>query len=111
MSNDHGLARQQERPPWMSNTTIPIELTPEDRSLLLRYGYPHEPIERELLACEGSDSIVFVPMDSFYLEKLIGDLCYSINRMKSGSLQNRLIDLCERLESAERYGDGTLYDF
>lgn len=95
----------------MGNEIIEIELTPEERSHLLRYGYPFEQIERALKACEGSDDIEIVPMDSFYLEKLIGDLCYSINRMKSGALQTKLLHLCDRLEAAEQYGDGMLDEF
>ena len=92
----------------MGKELIEIELTREERSLLLRYGYPFEQIENALKACEGSDAIEVVAMDSFYLEKLIGDLCYSINRMKSGALQNQLLHLCDRLEAAEQYGHGIL---
>jgi hypothetical protein len=44
-------------------------------------------------------------------ERLIGDLSKSINDMASGSLQNTLFDLCERLEAAERYGSGMLDEF
>jgi len=95
----------------MSSEMINIELMPEERSDLLQYGYPFEQIKNALLAQENSDCIAIVPMNSFYLEKLIGDLCYSINRMQSGSLQDRLLELCDRLESAERYGEGILYDF
>ena len=47
-------------------------------------------------------------MDRYELERLIGDLCYSINHMQSGALQNQLLTLCDRLEAAERYGDGML---
>lgn len=92
----------------MANDVIKIQLTPEERSLLLRYGCPFEPIERALTASKGSGRIEIVPMDSFYLEKLIGDLCRSINHMEGGAVQNRLLELCDRLEAAERYGDGML---
>lgn len=47
-------------------------------------------------------------MDPFELERLIGDLCISINDMKGGRLQNELLNLCDRLEAAEKSGDGTL---
>ncbi len=49
-----------------------------------------------------------VPIDRFNLEQLIGNLCYSINRAKPGKLQDELVALCDRLEAAERYGDGDL---
>ncbi len=92
----------------MAREMIDIQLTPEERSLLMRYGYPFEQIQRALKACESSREIEIVPMDSFELERLIGDVCRSINHMKSGATQNQLLDLCDRLEAAERYGDGML---
>ena len=87
---------------------IEIPLTPDERSLLLRYGYPFEQIEQALKACETSDDIEIVPMDSFELDKLIGDVCRSINHMKNCATQDELNDLCDRLEAAETYGDGML---
>ena len=47
-------------------------------------------------------------MDWFELEQLIGDMCRSINHMNGGALQDQLLDLCDRLEAAEQYGDGML---
>ena len=47
-------------------------------------------------------------MDPFELERSIGDLCISINDMQGGRVQNALLDLCERLEAAEKYGEGML---
>jgi hydroxypyruvate isomerase len=92
----------------MTRETIDIQLTPEERSLLLRYGYPFEQIEQALKACESIREIEIVPMDRFELGQLIGDVCRSINHMKSGATQNQLLDLCDRLEAAEAYGDGML---
>ena len=92
----------------MARETIDIQLTPEERSLLLCHGYPFERIEQALKACESSLDIETVPMDCLELERLIGDVCRSINQMKSGATQNQLLDLCDRLEAAERYGDGML---
>jgi hypothetical protein len=92
----------------MARETIKIQLTPEERSLLLRYGYPFEQIEQALKACESSREIEIVPMDRFELERLIGDVCYSINHRTSGATQNHLLELCDRLEYAEKYGDGML---
>ena len=92
----------------MARELIEIQLTPDERSLLLRYGYPFEQIEQALKACETSDDIEIVPMDWFELEKLIGDVCRSINHMNGGAIQDQLLDLCDRLEAAEQYGDGML---
>jgi len=92
----------------MKREVVEIQLTPAERSLLLRYGYPFERIERALKACSKSDAIEIIPMDRFELERLIGDLSCSINDMRDGALQDKLHALCERLEAAERYGDGML---
>jgi hypothetical protein len=93
----------------MPQDIIEMQLTSAERSLLLRYGYPFAQIERALEACcSTSDAIEIVPMDRHELERLIGDLCRSINHMKPGALQNQLLNLCDRLEAAERYGDGML---
>jgi hypothetical protein len=92
----------------MERETIEMQLTPQERTLLLRHGYPFERIEQSLKACESSRDIELVTMDRFELELLIGDVCRSINDMKSGRTRNQLVELCDRLEAAERYGDGML---
>jgi hypothetical protein len=92
----------------MPQDVIEMQLTSAERSLLLRYGYPFAQIEHALKACSTSAAIEIVPLDRYELERLIGDLCRSINDMKSGALQNQLLNLCDRLEAAERYGDGML---
>jgi hypothetical protein len=101
---------QQMRAPRqsMNRNSIEVQLTPEERSLLLRYGYPFEQIEQALKACESSGDIEIIPMDPFELERLIGDLCISINDMNGGKLQGELLDLCDRLEAAEKSGEGML---
>ena len=90
----------------MKRETIEIPLTLEERSLLLRHGYPFEQIEHALKACEASPDIEIIPIDWFELEQLIGDVCRSINHMNGGALQDQLLGLCDRLEAAEEYGDG-----
>ena len=95
----------------MARETIDIQLTPTERSLLLRYGYPFARIEQALKARSASKAIEIVPMDRFELERLIGDLSRSINDMNGGRVQDQLLTLCDRLEAAERYGDGMLDTF
>jgi len=92
----------------MARDVIEMQLTPEERSLILQYGYPFERIEAALKALKESCEIEIVPLDCFELERLIGDLCFSINKRTSGRLQNKLLDLCDRLEAAEQYGEGML---
>jgi hypothetical protein len=92
----------------MHREVIDMELTAEERSLLLRYGYPFARIQAALQACAGSKMIETVPLDVFELERLIGEVCRSINDMKRGAVQDKLFDLCDRLEAAQRYGEGQL---
>ena len=92
----------------MDRELLEIELTAEERALILQYGYPFDGIEQSLEACHDSKGIEVVPIDTFELERLIGDLSISINDMKGGAVQHKLLDLCDRLEAAERSGDGRL---
>lgn len=92
----------------MNRETILVQLWPEERTLLLKYGYPFDRIEKALQKYATSGAIEIVHLDRFELERMIGDLCYSINKRTGGHLQDQLIDLCDRLEAAERYGEGML---
>ena len=47
----------------INRNSIEVQLTPEERSLLLRNGYPFEQIEQALKACESSSDIEIIPMD------------------------------------------------
>lgn len=92
----------------MDRKIVEIEFTPEERDLIRRYGYPFARIEQALAACRNSNDIETVPIDVFELERLIGDLSISINDMRAGATQDKLLDLCDRLEAVQRYGDGQL---
>ena len=92
----------------MVHDVIRMRLTAAERGLLLRYGYPFSESEAALKACAASQDIEWVPIDRFNLEQLIGNLCCSINQTKPGPFQDDLLELCSRLETAERYGDGEL---
>jgi hypothetical protein len=85
-----------------------MQLTAAERLLLLRYGYPFSQSEGALTACAASQDIERVPIDRFDLRQLINNLCHSIHRAKPGRLQDALFELCDRLEAAERHGDGDL---
>ena len=87
---------------------IEIQLLPEEQALLLNYGYPFEPERKQLERLVGRNQLGTITISAFYLDKLIGDLCYSINKRTSGRVQDQLIDRCDRLAYAERTGDGML---
>ena len=88
--------------------TIQIELLPEEQELLLKYGYPFEPEKEQLKKFLARGEIGTLSISPFYLERMIGDLCYSINKRTRGRIQDELVELCDRLEYIERTGDGSL---
>lgn len=87
---------------------IEIELLPEERALLLEYGYPFPDAKSQLEQHSASDDVEVLTISRFYLNQMIGDLSHSINKRTTGHIQSSLIQLCDRLEVAERYGDGEL---
>ena len=87
---------------------IEIELLPEERELLLQYGYPFPDAKAQLEKHAASDDFEVLTISHFYLNQMIGDLSYSINKRTKGGIQRDLIELCDRLESVERYGDGEI---
>jgi hypothetical protein len=93
----------------MDGPTIDIELTPRERALILRYGYPFDQIKQALLAVSKSKRVELVSLDEFEVDKLIGDLCRSIKHEEGGlRIQAELDELCSRIEYALRTGDGQL---
>ena len=88
---------------------IDIELTPRERKLILRYGYPFDQIKQALSSVSSSRRIECVSLDEHEVGWLIGDLCRSINREEGGRrVQAELDELCTRIEYARKTGDGDL---
>jgi len=87
---------------------IEIELLPGERELLLEYGCPFSDAKAQLEKCASSHDVEVLTISRFYLNQMIGDLSYSINKRTKGRIQRALVELCSRLEIAERYGDGEL---
>jgi hypothetical protein len=91
----------------MSDLTETIELTYIDRDLILKYGYPFERLESALKRWPKRQGVRKVRMSQYELEMLIGELSRSFNDEQTGTDEDEVLDLCERLEYAERTGDGT----
>jgi hypothetical protein len=88
---------------------IDMELTPRERALILRYGYPFDQMKQALLAVASSKRVEAVSLDEYEVDLLIGDLCRSINHEEGGRrIQAELDELCTRIEYAQRTGDGDL---
>lgn len=80
--------------------TIEVELSARERQLILQYGYPFDRIKAAVRKCLDSQDYEVLDLDQFELERLVGDLSYSINKRTTGRLQMELNELCERLENA-----------
>ena len=87
---------------------IKIQLLPEERQLILEYGYPFPDAKKQLQRLAASDDIEVLIISQFYLQQMIGDLSYSINKRTKGRVQYELNDLCDRLEYIEQTGDGKI---
>jgi hypothetical protein len=96
----------------MAKATIDIQRTPNERALILRYGYPFDQIRTALLAVTSSEQVETVSLDAYEVDRLIGDLCRSINHVEGGfAVQSQLDELCHRIEYAKQTGDGELEMF
>ena len=77
---------------------VDVELSQEERALILQYGYPFPRIKDAVRAMDGSSSVETVALDRFDLKRLVGDLFISIKESEDHGLRTRLDELCERLE-------------
>jgi len=90
---------------------LEIELVPEERELILQYGYPFSDVKEQLEKHASSPHVEVLVISRFYLKHLLGELACSINNDTKGNVQLALNDLCDRLEMVERYGDGELEEW
>ena len=92
----------------MGDLTEKIQLTLEERELLLKHGYPFDRLEMALRRWSRTKAVKQIAMSANELEILFGELSRSINRGELGSDEEQVVDLCARLEYAENHGDGDL---
>jgi hypothetical protein len=69
----------------MQRDVIEVELSPEERSLILRYGYPFDRIKQALAAYQKSRTIEIVPLDKFELERLCPSGKRAISDLTTGT--------------------------
>ena len=92
----------------MPDLTEKIQLTYEERDLILKYGYPFDRLAKALRRRPSKQVIRTVSMSEYELKMLIGELCRSFNHEQCSEDEDAVLDLCDRLEYAERTGDGEL---
>lgn len=74
-----------------------VQLTPEERELILKHAYPFDRLAKVLRRHVSSEAIRTVSMSAYELEMLIGELSRSFNHGQCGQDEDAVIDLCERL--------------
>jgi len=92
----------------VAELTERIELTREQRDLILKYGYVSGRLEASLRRWPEGQPIRRIGMTRVELEWLIGDLSHSCVKGKAGRDLEAVADLCEHLEHAQQTGDGDL---
>jgi hypothetical protein len=92
----------------MGDLTESIQLLIEERDLILKHGYPFERLKRALRRWPANRAYRTVRMSKYELEMLIGELSRSFNHGETGKEEDDVLQLCDRLEYAERTGDGDL---
>ena len=83
-----------------------VQLTQREVELLLRYAYPFEAEAAKLRACKPREGWYDVWIAGYWLSQWIGDLSYSVRKVRGVRLREELDALCCVLENAERGGAG-----
>ena len=86
----------------MTHNIRSVHVTTREIKLLLRYAYPFEEAAAQLRACTSRDGWYSVEFAASWLSQWIGDLSYSIRKVRSDTLREELDALCCVLENAER---------
>ena len=92
----------------MSALSEKIQMTQEERDLILKYGYPEARLAKSLGRWPQRQSIRRISMSCHELEMFISELSRSLNHDETGENEDAVLGLCDRLEYAERTGDGDL---
>ena len=92
----------------MGELTERIQLTIEQRDLILKYGCVSGRLEASLRRWPKGQAIRRTGMKRVELHWLIGDLSHACVKDKTGSDLEAVLELCEHLEYAQQTGDGEL---
>ncbi len=92
----------------MNDLTEKVQLTSEERELILKYGYPFDRLAKALRRWSNTTAVKKIGMSEYELNMLIGELCRSFNHGETGRDEDHVLHLLDRLEYAQKYGDGDL---
>lgn len=77
-----------------------IEITPRERQLLLKYGYPFPEAEEPLRNSRAVKGYHRVRIDAYWIEMMVADLSRSAREIRSRTLLEEIDALCDVLETA-----------
>ena len=77
-----------------------LELTPRERQLLLKYGYPFPEAEEPLRNSRVVNGYHRVRIGAYWIELMVADLSRSAREIRSRSLLEEIDALCDALETA-----------
>jgi hypothetical protein len=77
-----------------------VELTPRERRLLLKYGYPFPEQEETLRESKAVRGYHRVRIDSYWVEMMLADIVRSARQISNRALLEELDGLCSALDCA-----------
>jgi len=77
-----------------------VELTPRERRLLLKYGYPFPEQEQTLRESQAVRGYHRVRIDSYWIEMMLADIVRSARQIDNHALLEELDALCSALDCA-----------
>jgi hypothetical protein len=77
-----------------------LEISPRERDLLLKYGYPFPAEEQKLRDSRAVKGFHQVRIGAYWIELMVADLIRSAREIRNGALLDELDELCSALEFA-----------
>jgi len=77
-----------------------LGITPRERDLLLKYGYPFPAEEQKLRDSKAVKGFHRVRIGAYWIELMVADLIRSTREIRNGGLLDELDELCSALEFA-----------
>jgi hypothetical protein len=77
-----------------------VELTPRERRLLLKYGYPFPEQEETLRESKAVRGYHRVRIDAYWIEMMLADIVRSARQISNRALLEELDALCSTLDCA-----------
>jgi hypothetical protein len=82
------------------NSLRTLEITPRERDLLLKYGYPFPDEEQKLRDSKAVNGLQGVRIGAYWIELMVADLIRSAREIRNGAQLDELYALCSALEFA-----------